>query len=58
MCINQFFKNQSNKRIVDDYIIKIYKQHEFKLNNKRRLWHIKNDKNLYHWITIGMGVGI
>ena len=50
MCINQFFKDKNNKEMVDRYSETLYR-HEFKLNNKRRLWHIKNDKKLFDWAT-------
>ena len=49
MCINQFFKEEYNKEVVDEYISKTLYRHEFKLNNKRRLWHIENNKDLYRW---------
>ena len=56
MCINQFFKEEYNKEVLDRYVIKTHK-HEFRFNNKRRLWHIKNNKKLFDWVT-RMGVDI
>jgi len=49
MCINQFFKDKNNKEMTDNYISNTLYRHEFKLNNKRRLWHIKNNKDLMRW---------
>ena len=56
MCINQFFKDKNGyyKEVVDNYLLYIHR-HEFRFNNKRRLWHIKNNKKLFDWVT-RMGV--
>ena len=50
ICINQFFKSKSKREIVDRYIQSCYTWRKFKFNNKRRLWHIRNDQTLKRWI--------
>ena len=50
ICINQFLKNRYNAAIVDNYIHAIYRNSLFKLNNKRRLWHIRHSDILKHWV--------
>ena len=59
MCINQLFKQNNGyyKEELDRYISNTLYRHEFRFNNKRRLWHIKNNKKLFDWAT-RMGVDI
>ena len=50
ICINKFFKDARKRDIIDNYIVSFYSyDKQFRLNNKRRLWHIRNDGNLYRW---------
>ena len=50
ICINQLFKDAEKREMVDSYIISNYFHNkQFRLNNKRRLWHIRNNESLYRW---------
>ena len=57
ICINQFFKSEHNRSVVDNYIHAIYPNKKFRLNNKRRIWHIKRNTNLLSWVEM-RGVNI
>ena len=53
-CVYQLVKK--HKETIDNYARAIYKK-EFKFNQKRRIWHVKNNKVLLAW-AIGKGVDI
>ena len=57
MCINQFFKSEHNRSVVDNYIHALFPGKKFRLNNKRRLWHIRESFTLKKWI-LNEGVNI
>ena len=54
-CMYQLVKK--DKDVIDTYVRGIYKK-EFKFNQKRRIWHVKNDKSFLNWWAKGKGVDI
>ena len=55
-CMYQLVKDEKRKEIIDNYVRAIYKK-EFKFNQKRRIWHVKNDEALLNWAR-GKGVNV
>ena len=54
ICMYQYFKKSPiTKKIIDDNILAMYPLgYDFKLTNKRRLWHIKRNNYLLRWLQL------